>query len=86
MGRVLDIDKLRVEVVFFAVNVVTQVVVSVEFGAFHLLHQFKWIDGAVVRNGVFNDVTTVFETLKHVFKQIIKAILAMRMCLFFKGK
>ena len=86
MGRVLDIDKLRVEVVFFAVNVVTQVVVSVEFGAFHLLHQFKWIDGAVVRNGVFNDVTTVFEALKHVLKQIIKAILAMGMCLFFKGK
>ena len=34
-----DINELRVEIVLFAVEIVAQVVVRVELGLFHLLHQ-----------------------------------------------
>ena len=86
MGRILDIDKLGVEIVFLAVNVVAQVVVRVKLGALHLLHQFKRIDGRVVRDRVFDDIAAVFEALEHVFKQVVKTILAMRMIIFLQRK
>ena len=63
MGRILDIDKLGVEIVFLAVYVVAQVVVRVKLGALHLLHQFKRIDGRVVRDRVLDVIAAVIEGL-----------------------